>query len=92
MFLGAIAGECYWLSVYPIDLCKTKIQSDSLSNPKYKGIVDVFRKTYRAEGLIGFSNGIVPCLCRTPFASGSTFAVFEIVMKYIAPLGATLEE
>ena len=42
MILGAISGEWYWLSSYPVDVWKTKIQSDSFETPKYKGIIDVF--------------------------------------------------
>mmetsp|Transcript_41483 Transcript_41483/g.47849 ORF Transcript_41483/g.47849 Transcript_41483/m.47849 type:complete len:150 (-) Transcript_41483:106-555(-) len=60
MLLGAVAGEAFWLSTYPIDVCKTKLQADSFAEPKFRGIVDVFRKTYRAEGVVGFWRGIVP--------------------------------
>lgn len=60
VFLGALAGECFWLSTYPLDVCKTKLQSDSFTAPKYKGIVDVIAKTYKAEGIAGFWRGIVP--------------------------------
>lgn len=89
MFCGSIAGEAYWLSSYPIDVTKTKIQSDSLDNPKYKGILDTMRKTYRADGWMGFWKGIVPCVIRASIASGCTFGTFELVMKFITPFGAT---
>ena len=83
MFLGAIAGECFWLSTYPIDVWKTKLQSDSFTNPKYRGILDVFSQTYKTEGFIGFWRGIVPWLSRAPIASGTTFATFELTKKLI---------
>lgn len=46
---GAIAGYAYWM-VYPLDVIKSKIQSDSLSNPKFKSIQDCIRSTYNAGG------------------------------------------
>ena len=84
MILGAISGEWYWLSSYPVDVCKTKIQSDSFETPKYKGIIDVFSKTYKAEGIRGFWRGILPWMMRTPITSGWTFAMFEISKKLMA--------
>lgn len=91
MLLGAIAGEAYWLSSYPIDVMKTKLQSDSLDKPQYKGIADVFKKTWRTEGMRGYWKGIVPCVSRAPFASGMTFGTFEVVHKLISPIGVTYE-
>jgi len=78
--------------MYPLDLCKTKIQSDSLRNPRYHGLLDTAKQTYKLEGFKGFYRGYVPCICRTPFSAGATFATFEIVLKLITPLGACRDE
>lgn len=79
---GALAGECFWLSIYPIDLVKTKIQSDSLECPRYRGVGDVVRQVYLAEGLKGFTKGILPWVMRTPITSASTFLGYEMTMRY----------
>ena len=38
LFAGAFAGLGYWAPVYGVDFIKTRIQSDSISNPKYTGM------------------------------------------------------
>jgi len=40
---GALAGNISWLAVYPFDVVKSKMQGDSLENPKYMGAIDCFR-------------------------------------------------
>lgn len=41
---GAMAGTITLFLNYPIDYVKTKMQSDSLDNPKYKSSIDCLRK------------------------------------------------
>ncbi|CAJ0910867.1 7447_t:CDS:2, partial [Entrophospora sp. SA101] len=55
---GAAAGYGMWLSVYPVDVIKSKIQTDGFSGEErqYKGIIDCARKTFRKEGINGFLN------------------------------------
>jgi hypothetical protein len=36
MISGGLAGVATWALMYPVDYAKTKIQSDSLTNPQYK--------------------------------------------------------
>ena len=41
-WVGALAGLSYAIGLYPVDTIKSKLQADSSTNPKYKGIVDCF--------------------------------------------------
>lgn len=73
---GGIAGEVLWLSSYPFDVVKSKMQSDGFGDQqKYKSMRDCFRKTLAAEGLRGFWKGIAPTLIRAAPVSAGTFAV-----------------
>ena len=52
-----------WTSTYPFDNIKTKIQGDSLTKPKYKGMIDCIKKTslkllkeHKAEGFNVLNN------------------------------------
>ncbi|WEW55369.1 carrier protein ymc1 [Emydomyces testavorans] len=73
---GGLAGEVLWLSSYPLDVVKSKMQSDGFgAQQEYKGMLDCFRKTYAAEGLGGFWKGIGPTLLRAMPVSAGTFAV-----------------
>jgi solute carrier family 25 carnitine/acylcarnitine transporter 20/29 len=82
-FAGAIAGILFWASVFPFDVIKTRIQTDSLTSPQYRGIVDAFRKTYQANGLKGFSQGFVPCMLRAVPVNGAVFMLYELLYRNI---------
>jgi solute carrier family 25 carnitine/acylcarnitine transporter 20/29 len=82
---GGLAGEMLWLSSYPFDVVKSKMQSDGFGEAmKYKSMRDCFAKVYRAEGLGGFWRGIGPTLLRAMPVSAGTFATVEVTMRMIS--------
>jgi hypothetical protein len=69
--VGGWNGWTYWngrliSSIYPIDVIKSKIQTDALDPTKrqYKGMMDCIRKTWSKEGWRGFTGGLGPTLIR----------------------------
>ena len=83
MSAGAIAGYVFWLFGFPIDLIKTKIQSDSFVNPKFKSILECIQQTYNAGGLKGFYRGLLPCMLRAGPVNAGCFLTYEYSMKYL---------
>ncbi|CAN9122127.1 unnamed protein product [Alternaria alternata] len=82
---GGLAGEVLWISSYPFDVIKSKMQSDAFGKEqKYKSMRDCFAKTYRGEGLGGFWRGIGPTLLRAMPVSAGTFATVEVTMRLIS--------
>ncbi|KAF2870991.1 mitochondrial carrier domain-containing protein [Massariosphaeria phaeospora] len=82
---GGLAGEALWLSSYPFDVIKSKMQSDGFGqSQKYKSMRDCFAQTWRAEGAGGFWRGIGPTLLRAMPVSAGTFATAEVVMRLIS--------
>ncbi|KAL6705270.1 carrier protein ymc1 [Coniothyrium glycines] len=82
---GGLAGEMLWISSYPFDVVKSKMQSDSFGKEqKYKSMRDCFAKTWRAEGMRGFWRGIGPTLLRAMPVSAGTFATVEATMRLIS--------
>lgn len=74
---GGIAGEALWLSSYPFDVVKSKMQCDGFGDQKqFKTMRDCFKKTYAAEGLGGFWKGLGPTLLRAMPVSAGTFFVY----------------
>lgn len=74
-FYGGLAGEALWISSYPFDVVKSKMQSDGFgADQKYKNMRDCFAKTWRGEGARGFWKGIGPTLLRAMPVSAGTFA------------------
>ena len=71
------------LRIYPIDVIKSKLQTDAIipSQRRYKGMVDCAVQVWRQQGLRGFTGGLTPTLIRSPFANGATFVAFELAMR-----------
>jgi solute carrier family 25 carnitine/acylcarnitine transporter 20/29 len=82
---GGLAGEALWLGSYPLDVIKSKMQTDGFGpNMRYKSMRDCFAQTWRAEGIRGFWKGIAPTLLRAMPVSAGTFAVVEGTMRALS--------
>ena len=81
---GGISGYFYWAPWYPIDAVKSKIQADSLANPRFAGVVDCIKKTMANEGLAGFYKGFWPCMLRAFPVNATTFLAYELTMRVIS--------
>lgn len=82
---GGIAGEMLWISSYPFDVIKSKMQTDGLGDKqRYRSMRDAFAQTWKQEGAFGFWRGIGPTLLRAMPVSAGTFAVVELTMRAIS--------
>jgi solute carrier family 25 carnitine/acylcarnitine transporter 20/29 len=71
---GGLAGDALWLACYPLDVIKTKIQSDGFGQQRvYPSIRSVVKDTWRLNKIRGFYHGLGPTLVRTMITSGGTF-------------------
>lgn len=86
MASGAVAGFSFWAAVYPVDVIKTRLQTDSDVRPKYKGMVDCTRQILQKEGWGAMYRGVGPCLARSMPANAVTFVVYEWAHTKIAKL------
>lgn len=46
-----MAGVFGWLSTYPIDVIKTRIQAQDMKNQEYRNTWHCFKTVYRGEGM-----------------------------------------
>ncbi|KAL1742201.1 mitochondrial carrier domain-containing protein [Schizophyllum fasciatum] len=84
---GALAGYALWAVIYPIDMIKSRMQTDGFSpatGQKYKSAVDCLRTVWRTEGLPAFTRGLIPTLIRSPFANGATFLGYELATRALS--------
>ena len=52
LLAGGIAGTVGWCSLYPLDVIKSRLQADVMSDRAvYKGLIDCFKKTISSEGI-----------------------------------------
>lgn len=83
---GATAGYALWAVIYPIDMIKSRMQTDGFSpstGQKYTSARDCVRKVWRTEGIGAFTRGLGPTLIRSPFANGATFLGFEMASRLL---------
>ncbi|KAM0209334.1 hypothetical protein ACHAPA_011105 [Fusarium lateritium] len=82
---GGLAGELLWLLSHPLDVIKSKMQSDGFGNDqKYKTMRQAFRQTWQTGGISGLFEGIGPALLRAMPVSAGTFATVEVVRKMLS--------
>ena len=72
-----------WLSMYPIDYVKTKIQSDSLTQPVYKGTIDCLQKDIKSKGLKVIYTGFEIMMVRAFVVNAVGFLCFETAKKWV---------
>ena len=84
-FAGGCAGVTSWTCIYPIELIKSRLQSDasSPSARKYKGIVHCFTETLRHEGAGAFFKGFNMCILRAIPANCFCFMGYEWCREFI---------
>ncbi len=68
---GGLSGWLSWLSIYPIDVCKTRIQSD-----KARTIVDALK-------MGGLWKGFGYCSLRCVLGSAAGFYAYEKTIKFL---------
>lgn len=89
MGYGALAGYAMWFTNYPLDVVKSKLQTDGLPSQagtpakRYNGALDCARQTWHEQGAKGFVRGLTPTLIRSPVVNSVTFLVFELTMRLL---------
>ncbi|KAJ6263764.1 hypothetical protein Dda_2335 [Drechslerella dactyloides] len=98
---GGIAGCVTWATIYPLDVVKTRVQTQQLlqvpshAGPSaYMGALDHARDIYRTEGLRGYFSGFWWCMGRAFFVNAVQWALYEYIMGLFSPAkaGATRRE
>ncbi|KAJ2782014.1 Mitochondrial carrier protein ymc2 [Coemansia javaensis] len=79
---GAAAGFAMWLTSYPIDVVKSRMQTDGFGPARaYAGSADCVRKILARDGVRGLFRGLTPCLLRAAPANAATFVGFELALR-----------
>lgn len=83
---GGVAGMAMWMSVYPIDVVKSRMQVDSmmLKDRKFTSIWQCWKDTI-AHGYKGAFKGFAPTLLRSVPVNGVTFLAFDYTRRLLGP-------
>lgn len=83
LFAGGMAGIASWLSTYPVDVIKSRLQADGVGGVnKYSSIADCVRQSVRREGYMVFTRGLTSTLLRAFPVNATTFATVTLVLMY----------
>ena len=74
---GAIAGFGFWGIFYPLEVIKTRIQSDhtDVAQRRYTSMIDCAQKTYAEGGVQAFYKGYTPAIVRAIPVNAAIFCV-----------------
>ena len=69
---AGVGGLLYWLAIFPVDVVKSAVQSDSIktAEKKYAGPLSAAGALWREGGVARFYRGFTPCLLRAVPANG----------------------
>ncbi|KAG0337218.1 hypothetical protein BG004_007725 [Podila humilis] len=85
---GGFAGIAGWLSTYPTDVIKTRIQAQHDSAPKsqqFRGVWHCTVHMYREEGMRVFFRGINATVIRAFPCNAATFLIYSLCMRALLP-------
>mmetsp|Transcript_9279 Transcript_9279/g.10598 ORF Transcript_9279/g.10598 Transcript_9279/m.10598 type:complete len:1059 (-) Transcript_9279:158-3334(-) len=77
---GAICASGVHLTLTPLDVVKTKVQTDPV---KYPGPVSCFQKLIKEEGFGVFFTGWVPTFVGFFFWGGFSYSLTELIRRYL---------
>ncbi|EIN06196.1 carnitine/acyl carnitine carrier [Punctularia strigosozonata HHB-11173 SS5] len=89
LLAGALAGIASWVSTFPFDVVKTRVQASQaqggdLYRGKYRNTWSTIVHSYRDDGPRIFFRGIAPTLIRAIPVNMVTFATFEGVVRALS--------
>lgn len=80
---GGLAGIAVWASMYPVDYAKTRIQSDSLTEPVYRSATQCLVSEVKAKGLPVMFTGFPLMVARAFVVNAAGFMCFEYAKKIL---------
>ncbi|VDM44805.1 unnamed protein product [Toxocara canis] len=82
LFAGGLAGVFSWVINYPVDVIKTKFQSDD----KFNTYMEAIKFTYKTQGYRGFFSGLNSTLIRAFPTNAATFFAVEWTYRIITKI------
>lgn len=85
MFAGGVGGALFWISTYPIDVAKSRIQINGKGS-----LLNILVKIFKQDGFAALYHGLTPTLVRTIPATAALFVTYEYSKKYLHQLCSNL--
>lgn len=94
LFAGMIGGIVSKTAVYPLDLCKKRLQIQKFQQSRTtygenficKGLTDCLKRTVTREGWSGLYKGLYPSVVKSGLATGLHFFLYEELLSRLTRL------
>lgn len=84
---GGTAGCCSWLTIYPIDVIKSKQQATlDTRSPMARSMVECARAMYREGGIHPFLRGLPTTMVRAFPVNAVVFPAYEWTVRALTPI------
>lgn len=93
---GGAAGAASLLFVYSLDYARTRLANDAKSSAKgggdrqFNGLVDVYKKTLKSDGIAGLYRGFVPSVVGIIVYRGLYFGCYDSLSTYLLLVSSLL--
>jgi solute carrier family 25 (adenine nucleotide translocator) protein 4/5/6/31 len=89
---GGCGGALSQVFVYSLDYARTRLASDAKSSAnggerQYKGLIDVYKKTYKADGIAGLYRGFTLSCVGIMVYRGLYFGLYDSMKPLLRNLG-----
>ncbi|KAM9326536.1 mitochondrial ornithine transporter 1-like [Gastrophryne carolinensis] len=85
---GGVGGACFWISVYPVDSVKSRIQVLSMASQQ-KGFLLSLLHILRTEGLFTLYSGLMPTVVRAFPSNAALFLAYEMTKRTLTQWSTT---
>ncbi|XP_056395258.1 mitochondrial ornithine transporter 1-like isoform X2 [Hyla sarda] len=77
---GGVGGACFWLSVYPVDSVKSRIQVLSIASPSGGFLISLLH-ILKKEGILNLYSGLMPTVIRAFPSNAALFLAYEMTKR-----------
>ncbi|KAM9294039.1 solute carrier family 25 member 47 [Gastrophryne carolinensis] len=89
LLAGGLAGVLGWTIGTPMDVIKSRLQADGVTQRRYRGILHCITDSVRSEGVRVLFKGLsLNCIRAFP-VNMVVFFTYEVILKQIKPAAAT---
>lgn len=81
---GGISGAIGWLSSFPLDCIRARVQGQDVNgNLQKRSSMEIAEYLIRRKGIVGFYSGVTPSIVRAFLVSASRFSAYEVAIRLI---------
>ncbi|RMZ98544.1 mitochondrial ornithine transporter 1 [Brachionus plicatilis] len=80
---GGIGGVSFWVSIFPTDVIKSRVQIDPNGPIAKKSVLGGMKHIFETEGLLKLYSGLGPSIIRSFFATGALFVTVNETKKFL---------